>query len=99
MRAPGTGQMLWADKLTNAKIDFGPVARGTRLYLSIQHTDVVCLNYTWPTRGEFIQAELLVDGKKVKGILLNADSFGDPANYFLTDEHQTNLVQEVEVVI
>ena len=99
MRAPGTGKMLWADKLMNAKVDFGPVARGTRRYLSIQYTDVVRPNYTWPTRGEFIQAELLVDGKKVKGILLDADSFGNPANYFLTDEHQTNLVQEVEGVI
>ena len=99
MRAPGTGKVLWADQLTNTKVVVGPVARGTRLYLSIQYNNVLRPNCWWPAQGEAIEAELLVDGKRVKGVLLNANSFNDPANYFPADENRTNLVQEVEVVM
>ena len=99
MRTPGAGKVLWTDKLANANAVCGPVARGTRLYLSIQFNDVMRPNYWWPAPGESIQADLLVDGKMVKRVVLDAESFNDPANYFLADETQTNLVQEVEVEI
>ena len=99
MRAPETGKVLWTDQLTNTKVVVGPVARGTRLYLSIQYNNVLRPGYWWPAQGEAIEAELLVDGKKVKGVLLNANSFNDPANYFPAGENRTNLVQEVEVIM
>ena len=75
------------------------MARSTRLYLSIQFNGVMRPDYWWPAPGESIQADLLVDGKMVKRVVLNAASFNDPANYFLTDKTRTNLVQEVEVEI
>ena len=99
LRAPGTCKVLWTDKVANTKVVFGPVARGTRLYLSVQFDDVVCPNYLWPAAGESIQAELLVDGKIVRSVLLDAASFNDPANYFRTDATRVDLIQEVEVEI
>ena len=99
LRTPGTNKVLWTDKVANTKAVFGPVAKGTRLYLSVQFNDVVRPNYLWPAAGESIQAELLIDGKIVRSVLLDAASFDDPANYFRTDETQVDLVQEVEVVI
>lgn len=99
LRTPGTGSVLWTDKVANTKVVFGPVARGTRLYLSVQFDDVARPNYWWPAAGESIQAELLVDGKVVRSVLLNAASFNDPTNYFRTDGTQVDLVQEVEVSI
>ena len=99
LRTPGSNKVLWTDKVANTKVVFGPVAKGTRLYLSVQFDDVVRPNYLWPAAGESIQAELLIDGKIVKSVLLDAASFDDPANYFRTDETQVDLVQEVEVEI
>ena len=99
LRTPGSNKVLWTDKVANTKAVFGPVAKGTRLYLSVQFDDVVRPDYLWPAAGESIQAELLIDGKIVKSVLLDAASFDDPANYFRTDETQVDLVQEVEVVI
>ena len=99
LRTPGSNKVLWTDKVANTKAVFGPVAKGTRLYLSVQFDDVVRPNYLWPAAGESIQAELLIDGKIVRSVLLNAASFNDPANYFRTDETQVDLVKEVEVEI
>ena len=99
MRKPGTGQVLWAGRVTNTQVAVGQVARGTRLYLSIQYDDVSSFNYWWPTKDEAMQAELLVDGKWVRSVSLNADSATDPANFFLPDGPRTHLVQEVEVVL
>ena len=99
LRTPGTNKVLWTDKVANTKAVFGPVAKGTRLYLSVQFDDVVRLDYLWPAAGESIQAELLIDGKIVKSVLLDAASFDDPANYFRTDETRVDLVKEVEVEI
>ena len=99
LRTPGTGKVLWTDKVANTKVVYGPVARGTRLYLSVRFEDVTRLNYWWPAAGESVQAELLVDGKVIRSVLLNAASFNDPANYFRTDGTQVDLVQEVEVGI
>ena len=101
MRDPGTGQVLWAGRVTNTRVAVGQVARGTRLYLSIQYDDVSRLNGWRPAKGETMamQAELLVDGKRVRSVSLNADSATDPANFFLSDGPRTRLVQEVEVVL
>ena len=101
MRDPGTDQVLWAGRVTNTRVAVGPVARGTRLYLSIQYDDVSRLNGWRPAKGETMamQAELLVDGKRVRSVSLNADSATDPANFFLSDGPRTRLVQEVEVVL
>ena len=99
LRTPETGKVLWTDKVTNTKAVFGPVAKGTRLYLRVQFDDVVRPNYLWPAAGESIRAELLVDGKMVRSVLLNAASFNDPTNYFRTDATRVDLVQEVEVEI
>ena len=99
LRTPGSNKVLWTDKVANTKTVFGPVAKGTRLYLSVQFDDVVCPNYLWPAAGESIRAELLVDGKVVKSVLLDAASFNDPTNYFRTDATRVDLVQEVEVEI
>ena len=99
LRTPGTNKVLWTDKVANTKAVFGPVVKGTRLYLSVQFNDVVRPNYLWPAAGESIQAELLIDGKMVRSVLLNAASFNDPANYFQTGETQVDLVKEVEVEI
>ena len=77
----------------------GQVARGTRLYLSIQYDDVSNLNYWWPAKGEAMQAELLVDDKWVRSVSLNTASATDPANFFLPDGPRMRLVQEVEVVL
>ena len=78
---------------------YGAFREGTRLYLSVQFNDVVRPNYLWPAAGESIQAELLIDGKMVRSVLLNAASFNDPANYFRTDATRVDLIQEVEVKI
>ena len=99
LRTPGSNKVLWTDKVANTKAVFGPVAKGTRLYLSVQFDDVVRPNYLWPAAGESIQAELLIDGKIVRSVLLDAASFNDPANYFRTDETQVDLVKEIEVEI
>ena len=99
LRTPGTCRVLWTDKVANTKVVFGPVARGTRLYLSVQFDNVMYPNYLWPAAGESIQADLLVDGKIVRSVLLDAASFNDPANYFRTDATRVDLVQEVEVEI
>ena len=99
MRTLGTGKVLWTDKVANTKVVFGPVAKGTRLYLSVQFDNVMYPNYLWPAAGESIQADLLVDGKIVRSVLLDAASFNDPANYFRTDATRVDLIQEVEVKI
>ena len=101
MRDPGTGRVLWAGRVTNTRVAVDQVARGTRLYLSIQYDDVSRLNGWRPAKGEAMamQAELLVDGKRVRSVYLNADSATDPANFFLSNGPRTHLVQEVEVVL
>ena len=99
MRDPGSGQVLWAGRVTNTQVAMGQMARGTRLYLSIQYDDISRLNGWWPARGETMQAELLVDGKRVRSVSLNADSATDSANFFLSNGPRTHLVQEVEVVL
>lgn len=99
IRPPGAGKVPWTDKLANANAVCGPVARGTRLYLSIQSNGVMRPDHWWPAPGESIQADLLVDGKMVKRVVPNAESFNDPANHFLADETRTNLLQEVEVEV
>lgn len=99
MRDPGSGQVLWAGQVTNTRIAMGQMARGTRLYLSIQYNDISSPNSWWPAKGETMQAELLVDGKRVRSVSLNADSATDSANFFLPDGPRTHLVQEVEVVL
>ncbi|GAA4006324.1 hypothetical protein GCM10022408_17670 [Hymenobacter fastidiosus] len=99
LRAPGDGTVMWSAKMTSTTATMGPVARGKRLYLSIQYDDVSRPGYLYllPARGEYIQADLLVDGKVVNSVFLNADSFNNSANYFLADATRMNLVQEVEV--
>jgi hypothetical protein len=99
LRTPGTGAVLWSKKMTCTTATMGPVARGTRLYLSIQYDDINSPGYLLPTPGEYIQADLLVDGKKVNSVFLNAESFNTSANYFFADANRMHLVQEVEVVL
>ncbi|SFP76729.1 hypothetical protein [Hymenobacter arizonensis] len=99
MRAGTGGSVLWSKKMTCTTATMGPVARGTRVYLSVQYDDVNSPGYLLPTQGEYIQADLLVDGKKVSGVFLDANSFYTEANYFRTDGNRVHLMQEVEVVL
>ena len=99
LRTRETSRTLWSKKMTCTTATMGPVAKGTRLYLSLQYDDVNSPGYLMPARGEYIQADLLVDGKRVGGVFLNADSFNTPANYFSADATRTHLVQEMEVVL
>ena len=97
LRDPESGKALWTSSLTSGQVVMGPMAKGTRLYLSIQYTDITHPNYMLPALGESIQADLLVDGKKVEGVLLDAGSFSVPANYMPVDATHTSLMQEVAV--
>lgn len=97
LRNPESGKVLWTSKLMSGQALMGPMAKGTRLYLSIQYTDVNHPNYMLPASGESIQADLLVDGKKVEGVLLDAGSFNVPANYMPVDATHTSLMREVAV--
>jgi hypothetical protein len=99
LRTAGPSNVMWSKKMTCTTASMGPVARGTRLYLSIQYDDVNSPGYMLPAQGEYIQADFLVDGKKVNGVFLNAESFNTSANYFLADGARVHLVQEVEVVL
>ena len=85
--------------MATKSVTLNSLAKGARLYLGVQYNDVNSPNYLWPTRDEYIQAELLVDGKRVADVLLNANSFTISANYFPATATRTNLVQEVEVVL
>ncbi|MDJ0366498.1 hypothetical protein QMK33_15165 [Hymenobacter sp. H14-R3] len=99
LRAAGAHKVLWTGNARNSSVVVGPVARGTRLYLSVQCDDVSAVSYWWPAKGEVMQVDLMVDGKRVTGVSLNADSPFNPATFYLTKPPQTCMVQEVEVTI
>ena len=98
LRTPADGTALWSTRMmTTTTVTMGPLAKGKRLYLSVQYDDVNRPGYLWPAQGEYIQADLLVNGKMVNSVLLNAESFNTPANYMMADATRMNLVQEVAV--
>ena len=100
LRMPSDGNVLWSTPaMATSTVSMGPIATGERLYLSVQYNNVNLPNYLWPSGGEYIQAELLVDGKLVASVLLNAESFNTPANYFPVDATRMHLVREVAVTL
>jgi hypothetical protein len=99
LRTSEAGTMLWSTPaLATSTVALGPVARGKRLYLSVQYNDVNQPGYLWPSGTEHVQADLLMDGKLVGSVMLNAQSFSDPTNYFSVDATRMNLVRELEVL-
>ena len=100
LRMPSDGTVLWSTTaMATSTVKMGSMAAGERLYLSVQYDDVNLPNYLWPGSGEYIQADLLVGGKLVASVLLNAESFNTPANYFPADATRMHLVREVAVTL
>ena len=100
LRMPSEGNVLWSTTaLATTTVNMGPMATGERLYLSVQYDNVNHPNYLWPSSGDYIQAELLVDGKLVASVLLNAESFNTPANYSPVDATRMHLVREVALTL